>query len=119
VRTRISIALCLALGATGPLWGKSSPQDKGTCVLRPISHISKSPQPKHDGSLKGYKRSPLVAYSVDENGSVRNAKIKRASGSAAVDELALSSVRLWKFKPLPGCGTVESEALVTIDLTSQ
>jgi hypothetical protein len=48
----------------------------------------------------------------------RSAKIKRGSGSSPADQLALTEVRLWKFKPLLGCGTLESQAVVTIDFSS-
>ncbi|MGA9980814.1 MAG: TonB family protein [Candidatus Sulfotelmatobacter sp.] len=61
----------------------------------------------------------MVAFDVDESGTIRNARIKRSSGSRAADRLALAEVSRWKYKPMPGCGILEQEASVTIDFSAE
>jgi TonB family protein len=102
------------------LLGQTASQQKAKCtpqVVRPAK--SNHLQPKSDTSFEGYKRSPIVVFDIDESGATQHAKIKRSSGSAAGHELALNWVRHLKYKPLPGCGILGSEATVIIDFTAQ
>ncbi|HKH98997.1 MAG TPA: TonB family protein [Candidatus Sulfotelmatobacter sp.] len=114
----ISLSLVLAAVSFG---GQSDSDHTTRCHPQLIRPGSSSPhlRPKPGASFKGYKRSPIVTFDVDESGTVRNARIKRSSGALAADQLALAEVRQWKYKPLPGCGIAESKALVTIDFSSQ
>jgi len=67
--------------------------------------------------FEGFKRSLMVRFEVDEQGAVRNAKIKRTSGSRVADDIALArfagstnhgqDVALYKF-----------QALATIDFSA-
>ncbi len=117
---RARISLCLVLLFAGNLESQSAPSQRLKCnpkIVKPVSQ-SAALHAKAGTSLEGYKRSPLITFEMDEAGEVRSAKIKHTSGSSAVDEMALNSVRHWKFKPLPGCGTVNSEASLTIDFSA-
>jgi TonB family protein len=111
----------LSVAFEGIALGAQSDSDRNTrCrpqVLAPAS--SSGLRPKSGTTFEGYKRSPIVTFEIDESGTVSRTKIKRTSGSRSADQLALDEVRQWKFKPLPGCGIVQSEALVTIDFSSQ
>jgi TonB family protein len=114
--------LALAVAFAGIALGAQSDSDQNTPCRPQLTTTSPSPsglRPKSSTTFDGYKRSPIVAFEVDESGTVNRAKIKRSSGSRSADQLALGEVRRWKFKPLSGCGIVQSEALVTIDFSSQ
>lgn len=102
----------------GVLFGQAS--DKVDCTPRLDRTVkaSREIRANNDAKFGGYKRSPIVSFEVDEQGKIQNVTIKRRSGSAAADDLALNFVRHWKYKPRPGCGTLESHALVTIDFTA-
>ena len=113
--------LCLAvlILASAP---KSQTAPPGNAHCKPVLIHSNTNSPDihamADVQFKGYKRSPIVKFAVDEQGTVHNAKVKRSSGSATADDYALSWVRHLKYKPLPGCGTLESQAMVIIDFTA-
>jgi TonB family protein len=114
------VILSLALGAVA--FGSQPGSDQNVrCHPQVIPPASNSPvlRPKPGSNLNGYKRSPIVTFDVDESGALHQVKIKRSSGSRTLDDLALSEVRRWRFQPLPGCGNLQSEALITIDFSSQ
>jgi TonB family protein len=116
---RIVLWLFVALAASGSLLhGQSGPQLPDECKLQAVSPTPKAPKAKPGATLEGFKRSPIVAFEIDEAGTVQHARTKRSSGSATADEIALGWVRRWKCKPRPGCGMIESSALVTIDFTA-
>ena len=116
---RRSLHLCLSvLAFCDLLQGQSSSQPIEDCKPQMVIPAHKSPQSETGVSYKGYKRSPVVAFEVDEAGVVRNARIERRSGSKAADELALRWIQSLQYKPRPGCGTLSSKASVTIDFTA-
>ena len=116
--TRI-IILFLALNVVA-FAGQSASSPDALCHphLNPPSSAPGHLQAKPGVNFKGYKRSPTVKFDVDEAGTISNIRIKRSSGSVAADQFVLTEIRRWKYKPMPGCGTLETEALVTIDFSS-
>jgi len=114
--------IILSAAFAGIALGTQSDSDRNTrCRPQLLAPASSSPglRLKSGTTFEGYKRSPIVTFEIDESGTVSRTKIKRNSGSRSADQLALAEVRQWKFKPLSGCGIVKSEALVTIDFSSQ
>ena len=59
---------------------------------------------------------PVVGFQVLESGEVTNAILKQSSGIRDRDNFALRSVEGTKYNNRPGCGTLEYEVGVTIDL---
>ena len=113
------IPICLASIALGSmLHGQTAAQSKSKCALQLVRPTTNPDRvPTKAASYEGYKRSPIFTFEVDESGTVQHVKIKRSSGSITADELALDWVRHWQYKP--GCGIVESEAMVIIDFAAQ
>jgi TonB family protein len=64
---------------------------------------------------ESYKRSPVLKFEIKEDGTVTSIRITRSSGVTDIDRKVTAALRNWKYKPRPGCGTVESETTVTID----
>jgi TonB family protein len=62
--------------------------------------------------------SPVIAFEILESGTVVNARVKRSSGIADEDAYGLNSIKRWRFNSRTGCGTVESEAVVSIHWSS-
>ena len=62
--------------------------------------------------------SPIIAYQILDTGEVTQAHIKRSSGIADIDIHALNWIRGFKFNTRSGCGVIESETSVIIDLVS-
>jgi len=60
--------------------------------------------------------SPVIFFEILETGEVAHAYLKRSSGISDVDQYALSEIRETQFNRRPGCGTIESQADVTVDL---
>jgi TonB family protein len=75
-------------------------------------------QTKSDGNFTDYKQAPIVTFEVDQTGTVQNVKIKRSSGSAAADKIAIDEVRHWKYESMQGCGTIQTQAAVVIDFAA-
>lgn len=117
--TRIVI-VPLALVAVA-LGSQSAPDQNTRCNPQVIQPSSGSPPLRGNpsASFKGYKHPPIIAFDIDESGTIRNARIKRSSGSGAADRLVLDEVRQWKYKPLTGCGLLKQEATVTIDFSAE
>jgi hypothetical protein len=59
---------------------------------------------------------PVVAFQKLESGEVANLVLKQRSGIHDKDNAALRWVRETTYNSRPGCGTLESELGVTIDL---
>lgn len=68
-------------------------------------------------SLHGesYKRSPLLKFDINEDGTTTNVRIIRGSGVSEVDRKLAAVLRNSKYKPRPGCGIVKSGMTVDID----
>jgi TonB family protein len=64
---------------------------------------------------ESYKRSPVVKYLIQEDGTVSNTTITRSSGVADIDMKYRDAIAKWKYKPRPsGCGVIETEMTATI-----
>lgn len=59
---------------------------------------------------------PVVAFQILESGEVVSVVLKQSSGITDKDNAALHWVKGTKYNNRPGCGIVESEVGVTIDL---
>jgi len=57
---------------------------------------------------------PIATFQIDQAGKVLNLKIKRSSGSRAIDECVLDEIKRWKYTPSP-CGITDSYVVVNID----
>ena len=65
---------------------------------------------------ESYKRSPVIKYQIQEDGSVSNTTITRSSGVADIDKKFLDAISRSKYKPRPaGCGVIKPEMSVIID----
>jgi TonB family protein len=62
-----------------------------------------------------HKRSPIVKFQINEDGTVSNTKVTRRSGVADIDKKVAEAITGWKYAPRPGCPVIESEMSVTID----
>jgi hypothetical protein len=62
---------------------------------------------------------PVIAFQILESGEVVNIVLKQSSGIRDKDNAALDWVKGSRYNNRPGCGTVETEVGVTIDLTAQ
>jgi len=60
-------------------------------------------------------RYPKLSYVVTEDGTVKDVKIVKGTGSPDIDADVVKSVLTWKYKPHAGC-LVEASLLVTIDI---
>ena len=54
-----------------------------------------------------YRRPPMVAYEVQENGDVRKLRLVRHSGIKELDGKLLSTAVRWKYQTRPGCGVLK------------
>jgi TonB family protein len=75
------------------------------------------PEPKKWEWGKGekYRDHPVVSYTIEEDGTVTNVKLKRASGVRKIDEYALQSVKGQRFEAMPGCHGIETTETIIID----
>jgi len=55
-----------------------------------------------------------VAFEILESGEVTNARVKRSSGIAEKDAVALNWVRSARYNKRPGCGVIDSQASVLV-----
>ena len=53
-----------------------------------------------------YRRPPMVAYEVQENGELRKLLLVRHSGIKELDGELLSRAVQWKYQTRPGCGVL-------------
>lgn len=58
--------------------------------------------------------TPLISFQILESGKVANARVKRSSGFAKVDEYALESIRRTTYIARPGCVVIETTADISI-----
>jgi TonB family protein len=59
--------------------------------------------------------SPLVSFGILESGKVVDVRLKRSSGFKFLDDYALSWIRTTRYNNRSGCGTIDTEAGVSID----
>lgn len=62
-----------------------------------------------------FKGSPVIKFEIGEEGTLSNIRLTRSSGVKDVDNQVLAAVRDWKYKPQPGCRTVDSEVSGIVD----
>lgn len=68
-----------------------------------------SPVPKavspvlHDQTNHEYRRPPMVAFDIQQDGTVTNVRVVRKSGSKALDEKLRVAALRWLYEPRPGC----------------
>jgi TonB family protein len=114
-------AVLLTLGLVTTCWSQDS-QKKSVppeCTKTTRVHGSFPKGPFKTLPNESYKRSPVIKYEIQEDGTVSNAAITRRSGVADIDKKCLDAISHWKFKPRPaGCGVIETEMSVTIDWAS-
>jgi TonB family protein len=71
-----------------------------------------------NGSLPQFKGkkyvSPVIAFDIDEAGTVSNVVVKRGSGDRDFDSALKDAIANWKYKPQPGCGIRNSEMIFSI-----
>lgn len=70
--------------------------------------------PLKEGESERY-RSPVVSYTIKENGETANLKLERSTGIRSLDAGVLKAVRRWKYNPRPGCPDIEATLSLTID----
>jgi len=96
-------------------------EHSSTVALRPGCEIAGtnnpflSADPIPEFSIASYHSSPLVSYQIEEDGSVSGVKLVRSSGVSKLDQVLIDSVKLWKYRPRPKCGVVDTQMSVTID----
>jgi len=56
--------------------------------------------------IQTYRRPPIVAYEVQEDGNVRKLRIVRHSGSKELDGKLVSIASHWKYEARAGCGSI-------------
>lgn len=83
---------------------KQSGTDCKSLVLQGGSAAIEEVQPQKG---EKYRRRPMVAYEVQENGDVRKPRLVRHSGINELDGKLLSAASLWKYQSRPGCGVVK------------
>jgi TonB family protein len=54
-----------------------------------------------------YHRPPMVAYEVQEDGSIRGLRLVRHSGIKELDQELLAAASNWKYLARPGCASVK------------
>lgn len=92
--------------------------DLKRCAPKMLS-FSKTPAQIH--LREGEKSTgliPVVAFQILESGELTNIVLKQSSGIRDKDNAALHWVKGTTYNNRPGCGTVESEVGVTIDLVA-
>jgi len=72
--------------------------------------------PFHLRAGETYRHSPAISYSIQVDGTVTDAKLIQSSGIKRLDEVVLSNVANWKYKPRASrCGIIDSQMSLTID----
>jgi len=58
-------------------------------------------------SGENHHSRPVVAFEIQQDGSVRKVRLVRHSGVKALDERLLSMASQWKYQDRPGCGIMK------------
>lgn len=117
MKPKIALVL-LTLGLVSACWGQDAPKKRVSAECTKTTRVRGSfPKgPFRFLPKESYKRSPLIKYQIQEDGSVSNAIVTRSSGVADIDKRVLQAVARWKYKPRPaGCGIIDTEMSVIID----
>lgn len=67
------------------------------------------------GTGETYKNSPVVAFQINEDGSVSNIRLERSCGVKSLDNQVLAAVSHAQYRPRPNCGILEPKITVDID----
>jgi TonB family protein len=107
----------LGQGEKKPEKGREEKELIARCKRKLIKN-GPSPEPKKWEWGKGekYRDHPVVSYTIKEDGTVTNVKLKRTSGVRKIDEYVLQSVKAQKFEAMPGCPGIETTETIIIDL---
>ena len=113
------VALFLVRAAAEQTLAKPSDEEIKALLAKCKTTILKRKKWKEPESLKfekgeKYKNSSIVSFSISEDGSVGNIKLKRSSGVKAIDEYVIQQVKSYVYKPMPGCPGIHSQAEVLI-----
>jgi hypothetical protein len=124
MRSPVLTAALLAI-MTSTVAAQEKPQadqkyDVKRCTPKVVSH---APSPKQESihTRPGEKSSgfsPIIAFQILDTGEVTHAYVKRSSGIVDIDTHALNWIRGTRYNARSGCGVIETEADVTIDLRS-
>src|SRR5579863_7448414 len=103
------VVVLLTLGLATVCWGqdakKKSVPSECTKTIRVHGSFPKWGTIKYLPN-EAYKRSPIIKYQIQEDGTVSNVTLNRSSGVADIDKKLRDAVARWEFKPRPvGCGT--------------
>jgi outer membrane biosynthesis protein TonB len=94
--------------------------DVKRCAPKVVSHARRPKQesihPRPGEKSTGFL--PVIAYQILDTGKVTQAYVKRSSGIADIDTIALNWIRGTRYNTRSGCGVIETQAVVTIDLGS-
>jgi len=111
--------LCVGLSSAAAQQDEPAPPyDAKRCALK----IVKQPFLQQQSTIRMRKgehatRFTLqVAFEILESGEVTNARVKRSTGIADKDALALNWIRSATYNYRPGCGVIESQSGATVDL---
>jgi TonB family protein len=113
-----AMIVLLTVTAVGVSWGLQGQKREVTsdCAKTVLVHSAFPKGPFELLPNETYKRSPLVKYKIQEDGTVSDVAVARTSGGVDIDRKVRAAVARWKFNPRPsGCGVIESEMSVTID----
>src|SRR5262245_44523708 len=109
-----ALTLLLALSISAISWGQAPSENPlGHCG----SERERGPLPIGPYKLQrneSYKRSPVVKFQINEDGTVSNVTIVRSSGVKDIDRKLLEAVSAWKYKSHPGCPVLDTEMTVSI-----
>lgn len=97
--------------------GQSIAYDVHRCTPKLISKPD-LPKDKEVRIRKGEKpsgKSPLISFQILDSGVVTGATVKRSSGVADWDAYALAWISGMHYNARPNCGTIDNQAVVTID----
>jgi hypothetical protein len=116
----LAILLIVAMVSTVTAQEKPNAElkyDVKRCTPKVLSH---KPLPRTKSRLvrKGENPSgfsPIIAIEILESGEVANSHVKRSSGFANLDAYALHWIQGSKYNRRPGCGVIETDAVVSVD----
>jgi TonB family protein len=115
-RTHILLLLAASLSSTAHGQSVATPKVPKKCIPQIASHGQFPKGPFNYKANESYKRSPIVKFQINEDGSVTSVKVVRSSGVGDIDNKMVEYVAKSKYKPRPaGCGVVESKGSITID----
>jgi TonB family protein len=64
---------------------------------------------------ESYKSGLVMKLQIHDDGTVSNVRIIRSTGVRDIDERMVHAVSGWRYKPMAGCGVVDSEITVIVD----